>query len=66
MLNAKKRNKDMKKTYKMPNTQVVEVELQQVIAASPLTVVDGEVKSGVLQDDDATGVAMSRSNVWDD
>lgn len=56
----------MKKTYKMPNTQVVEVELQQVIAASPLTVVDGEVKSGVLQDDDATGVAMSRSNVWDD
>ena len=57
----------MKKTYKMPNTQVVEVELQQVIASSPLTVDgSGYVTGGELQESNANSAAMSRSNVWDD
>jgi hypothetical protein len=57
----------MKKTYKMPNTQVVEVELQQVIAGSPLTVNgSGDVTGGELQNGDAESAALSRQNVWDD
>jgi len=57
----------MKKTYKMPNTQVVEVELQQVIASSPLTIDgSGDVTGGELQKEGATGDAMSRVDVWGD
>ena len=56
----------MKKNYKMPETQVMQIELQQVIAGSPFTKNGvGELTGGKLQDVDAKdGVVLSRVNVW--
>ena len=56
----------MKKIYLVPSTEIVNVTIQQIVAASPLTVVNGEVTEGELQSVDATGAAMSRGGFWDD
>jgi len=56
----------MKKNYKMPETQVMQIELQQVMAGSPFTkdgygvLTGGELQSGNAKD----GVVLSRVNVW--
>ena len=56
----------MKKNYIMPTTAIVNVTVQQMVATSPLTVVNGEVTEGELQSGNATGAAMSRGSLWDD
>lgn len=55
----------MKKNYKMPETQVMQIELQQVIAGSPFTKNGvGELTGGELQNVEAQGAVLSRVNVW--
>lgn len=59
----------MKKTYISPDTQLHQVELQRMIAASQTSFTfngDG-TGSGTLNNDDATGDAMSRQgDLWDE
>lgn len=55
----------MKKNYKMPETQVMQIELQQVIAGSPFTKNGvGELTGGELQSGEAKGAVLSRVDVW--
>lgn len=56
----------MKKIYLQPLTTLFHVELQAVIAGSPLTVdSNGDVTEGEFQDKDATGPGLSRRRtVW--
>lgn len=56
----------MKKTYIIPMLSMHKVELQNIIAASPLTLNDTN-GSGELQDVEATGDAMGHgSSIWDE
>ena len=55
----------MKKKYMIPAVEITKVELQQMIASSPLNL-NETGGSGSLQDEEATGDALSRYNDWDD
>ena len=57
----------MKKIYFAPNTTVVNVQLQQMIATSPLSL-DEEGGSGELQNVNGDpGIVLSRGgSLWDD
>lgn len=59
----------MKKTYIMPCTDMVQVELQNMIALSngPLSFPNDNEGTGELQEQDAISAAMGRStSVWGD
>ena len=57
----------MKKNYIMPTTAIVNVTVQQMVAASPFSLnANGDVTEGELQSGNATGDAMSRGGLWDD
>lgn len=61
----------MKKTYIKPSVEIVNINTQQVIAASSNGIffddADDTTGWGNLNDDSAEGPAMSRgSNLWED
>lgn len=57
------------KTYMKPNINIVNIEIQQILAGSPL-VQDGggNLTGGEMQDEGATGPGLSRGGrgFWDD
>lgn len=55
----------MKKTYLSPNTTVVKVELQNMIAVSTKGL-DPSKETIETQKEDAETPAMSRHSLWDD
>lgn len=55
----------MKKTYLSPNTTVVKVELQNMIAVSTQGL-DPSKETIETQNDDAETPGMSRHSLWDD
>lgn len=58
----------MKKIYKSPIMNVLNIEVQQIITASEFTKNgEGDVTSGKLYDENATGTGLSRRNsAWDE
>ena len=55
----------MKKIYFAPQTDIVKVELSNIMAASPLSI-DGDSGSGKLQNTTGDGGVFSRGGFWDD
>lgn len=55
----------MKKTYLSPNTTVVKVELQNMIAVSTKGL-DPSKETIETQNEDAETPGMSRQSLWDD
>lgn len=55
----------MKKTYLSPNTTVVKVELQNMIAVSAQGL-DPSKQTIETQEEDAETPGMSRQSLWDD
>jgi|GEM_PF-2933876 len=58
----------MKKTYQQPTTLVAVIEMQQIIAASPLGPVEEGHNQNEVPTTDATSGNLSRRrrSVWDD
>lgn len=55
------------KTYMKPNINIVNIEIQQILAGSPLEKdVDGNLTGGTTQGKPGTGPALSRGGFWDD
>ena len=55
----------MKKVYMTPLTKWVEAQTEDMIAGSPLNIPD-EGGSAEVIDENATGTALSRQNLWDE
>ena len=53
----------MKKTYFAPNTNIVKVELQQMVAASPQSVV---LDKNATPIENGGSVGSRRGSIWDD
>lgn len=58
----------MKTTYQKPTTEMIFLNVQPILAGSPLKTdsVSGDVTEGELQSGNATGAALGRQSLWDD
>lgn len=65
VFNIKKRNKSMKKTYQMPSTDLMLINIENLLQkASPVTLPKGNDDETVTSEDELLG--RRQRNVWED